>query len=276
MGNGDILSASWLRGGRMTDSQTDGSGIAGQQGLNDGSSEYNQLEAAIATAMGRIGTVKIVKVLAVKNNGGVEPVGLVDIQPLVNLMDGLGKSTPHGTINNVPYMRLQGGKNAVIIDPVVGDIGYAVICDRDSSAVKNTKKQSNPGSFRRFSLADSIYVGGILNAAPEQYITFTDTGIKIADKNNNVIEMKSGSLKLTDANSNIVEMKAGGVFVTGNLVVNGNLQMSGQIQSLTGTLYPGNMHIGGTMTADTDVIAAGKSGASHTHNAPGGATGPPL
>ena len=33
-------------------------------------------------------------------------------------------------IHNVPYMRIQGGANGIILDPAIGDIGIATVCDR--------------------------------------------------------------------------------------------------------------------------------------------------
>src|SRR5262249_24754419 len=131
-----------------------------------------------------------VKIVDATNTGGLSPVGFVDVMPLVNQVDGVGNQTPHGTVFGLPYLRLQGGSNAVIMDPQVGDIGIAVVADRDISAVKSSKGQANPGSRRRFSLADGIYIGGILNGTPKQYITFTSAGVKMADGNGNIIEMK--------------------------------------------------------------------------------------
>lgn len=222
-------------------------GYAGQQGISDAASEFNVLDAIIAGALGRVRTMAIVKVMAVTNDGELSPVGFVDVLPLVKLADGVGNVTPHGTVNNLCYFRLQGGYNAIIIDPKVGDIGIAVIADRDSSSVKANKAESAPGSKRRFSLPDGVYVGGILNGTPEQYVQFTDEGIKLADKNGNVLEMK-----------------AGGTFVTGSLIVDGNLQLSGQILGLPGTTYPGNIKIGGDVTAKFGT-GASVNLATHTH-----------
>ena len=175
-----------------SDTSVDGSGAVGQQGLNDSEHPYNTVDAFIQQALGRIGTVKLVKIKGVSEIGGLGPVGFVDVQPLINLVDGLlGNSQQHGTIFHLPYFRIQGGKNAVIADPAVGDIGFAVICDRDISSAKENKDVSNPGSFRRFDLADGIYIGGVLNDTPEQYVQFTSTGIKIADKNGNSITSSS-------------------------------------------------------------------------------------
>ena len=179
----------------MTDSATDGSGVVGQEGLNAGEHPYNIMDQFIQQALGRIGTIKLVKVMGVKNNGEVSPVGMVDVKAMINLVDGLlGNSQQHDTVFGLPYMRLQGGDNAVIIDPVVGDIGFALICDRDISAAKNNKDFSNPGSYRRFSIADGLYVGGVLNGTPTQYIRFNTDGVRIADKNGGLLEMLSDGL----------------------------------------------------------------------------------
>jgi phage baseplate assembly protein gpV len=129
--------------------------------------------------MARAATATLVMVKAVHNAGELAPVGLIDVQPMVAQIDGAGKTTPHGIIHNIPYMRVQGGANAVIIDPVVGDIGLAVFASRDISSVKATKQPSGPGSRRRHSMADGLYIGGFLNAVPTQFIRFSGDGVEI-------------------------------------------------------------------------------------------------
>jgi hypothetical protein len=42
----------------------------------------------------------------------------------------------------VPYFRVQGGADAIIIDPKVGDLGIAVFCSRDITGVKRSKEAS--------------------------------------------------------------------------------------------------------------------------------------
>nr|WP_250135685.1 hypothetical protein [Escherichia coli] len=51
----------------------------------------------------------------------------------------------HEVIYNIPVWRLQGGGNAVIMPPHVGDIGFLAICDRDISAVKATRQACDAG-----------------------------------------------------------------------------------------------------------------------------------
>jgi len=132
----------------------------------------NQLMSGMATAT-------IVKVVKCTNSGGVSASGFVDVQPLVNMMTGDRTAVPHGVLYSLPYSRLQGGANAVILDPQPGDLGIAVFASRDISAVKKTKGQANPGSSRQFNLADGMYVGGLLNGAPTQYVQFSAEGVTV-------------------------------------------------------------------------------------------------
>ena len=155
-------------------------GFAGQAGVASASSDYNKIWFTIRQLIGKLCTATVVRVEAVSNSGGVSPIGTVDVTVLVNLIDGLGNATEHGVISGLPYCRVQGGQNAIIIDPQVGDVGVAVFAQRDISAVKASKgARSNPGSRRRYDWADGIYLFSIIAQAPFQYIQFTPTGINI-------------------------------------------------------------------------------------------------
>lgn len=63
----------------------------------------------------------------------------------------------------------------------------------------------------------------------------------------------------------------GPVNITGNVSIVGNLGVAGNIAGTAGgggggsATFSGDMHASGTVTGDTDVIAAGKSGKAHTH-----------
>lgn len=154
-------------------------GYTGLQSYADGGHDYAELMFVINMAMRRISTCTLVEVKTVTNDGGVSPVGFVDVKPMVHMLDGDNNAIPHGVIYHVPYFRLQGGQNAVICDPVVGDIGLCSFASHDISSVKTNKAESNPGSRRRFNMADGLYMGGFLNSAPKNYIQFTAGGIKI-------------------------------------------------------------------------------------------------
>lgn len=173
----------------------------GQAWLTDTNHPTNVMAFVFARLLAEHVTMKVVQVKAVHPGGGGTPgiAGTVDVQPLVEMVDGGANTTPHGTVYGLPYLRLQGGTNAVLLEPAVGDIGLCVVSDRDISAVKTKKASSPPGSRRQFDLADGVYIGGILNGAPDQWVEFTATGIKMADRNGNKMEMKAGSIALTTA-----------------------------------------------------------------------------
>lgn len=161
-----------------------GAGYTPLQEPGTGTDEFSVVYFLIKKVMGRMATCTLVQVKKVTNAGGLSPVGYVDIVPLVNQVDGNNNQTPHGVIYHCPYMRLQGGADAVIIDPKVGDIGIAVFASRDISGVDANRTaanpQSSPGSLRQFDMADALYIGGILNGVPTQYVQFSAAGITVS------------------------------------------------------------------------------------------------
>lgn len=108
------------------------------------------------------------------------PIGRCSIRPLVQQIDGNNNVYSRGEIKNVPYLRVQGGKNAVIIDPVVGDIGLAGFCDRDISMVKRTGESAAPNTRRQYDINDAVYMFTCMGGMPEQYIHFTKDEIHIS------------------------------------------------------------------------------------------------
>lgn len=242
------------------------SNYQGQQYLPDDGTDGNLAQFVANQVLGRISTAKLVKVIKVTNNGEVSPVGRVNVQPLVNQIDGAGIGTPHGIVYDLPYFRLQGGSDAIICDPKEGDIGLAVICDRDSSAVKASKDIANPGSYRRFDLADGMYFGGFLNGTPVQYVRFFPDGIEIKDKHGNTVLMNADGIKVTDCNGNVVEMTASGIKLTD---CNGNIiDMKAGTIEVTTPLFKvkGSMEITGLVTGNTSSTGVGLT--THTHAQP--------
>ena len=150
----------------------------GQTDPTTGQGDWNAMRFAIQQQMLGLNTSMPVEVVSVRASG-VAPVGFVSIRILVSQVTGDDRTVDHGEIPNVPYFRLQGGANAVIIDPEPGDIGMASFCSRDISAVKNARQAAPPGSRRSYDFSDAMYVGGFLNKAPTQYIQFTEGGILV-------------------------------------------------------------------------------------------------
>ena len=153
------------------------------------------------TMINKINTAIPVRVTQVMAGNG--SVGYVKAVPLVNDMDAQGNAVDVAVIPSLPYFRLQGGKVAVITDPVVGDIGVAVFCQKDcSNVVAGTEKPVQAGSFRKFSMSDGWYIGGFLNQNPETFLQLNQDGTAVLTAN-------------------------GGVTINGNVTINGELTAKG-------------------------------------------------
>lgn len=188
--------------------------------------QYNNILFAITQAISKLQTVTLVKIQACTNEGELSPVGFVDVLPLVNQIDGSGNPTPHVTIYNVPYLRIQGGSNAVIIDPEPGDIGIAVFASRDISKIKTTKAQANPGSFRQYDFSDALYLGGVLNGVPVQFVRFSGDGVNIETPN--TLTLKGSQIVIDGP----VSQSGGDVTLDSNLSVTGDVEAGGSPISL--------------------------------------------
>ncbi len=195
--------------------------------------EFNKINFAIAQAVAKLKTLTLVKVVSCTNSGGLSAVGYVDVLPLVNQVDADGKGTPHVTLFGIPYSRIQGGSNAVIIDPKAGDIGVCGFASRDISKVKSTKAAANPGSQRQYSFSDGMYLFGMLNGLPVQYLQFNDDGIKIFSPNivkiegDNVQVVAHGPCSITSEADTVIHAE-GDV----NMSADGNVNISGSTVNL--------------------------------------------
>lgn len=143
--------------------------------------------------------IELVEVMAVR---GDAPNLVVDVMPLVTRTDPSGAMIPNSEAFNVPVFRLQRGNSAIIMNPVVGDIGMIAVCDRDNSVARANRKQSVPGSKRTHSKSDALYLGGFLNQQPNEFVEFTGSGINIRSLGevdiNGLKILPDGRLKLVD------------------------------------------------------------------------------
>ena len=201
---------------------------------------HNNLNFVIQQALSKVQTATIVKVIACSNDGGVSPVGTVDVQILVNQISGQKVATPHVTMYGLPYLRIQGGSNAVIIDPQPGDIGIAVFASRDITTVKSTKAQASPNTFRMHDFADGMYLGGLLNGVPLQFIQFSTAGIVVSVPPVATATIQTGDeLSSVIVDDDSVTMDSSDVDITAEI---------GEID-LTGEVYTDqNLHVGSGAT----------------------------
>lgn len=236
----------------MTDNATTGFREAATGGTS-----FAALTFLVRQQLAKVRTSTIVQVLAVSNAGGVTPVGTVDVQPLVQQTDGAGNVTMLPPVYGVPYVRVQGGTDAVILDPKVGDLGIALFGDRDLSGVVSTKKAAAPGSDRRNSLADALYIGGLLNGTPVQYVRFSADGIELVSPTK--VHIQAPTIQ-ADASTQF-------------LVTSPDIQLHGPVH-ITGAQTNDS-----TIDASGDVKGQGTSLHTHTHSgvtSGGGTSGPPV
>lgn len=172
----------------------------------------------------------------------------VSVKPMVEGFTGAGDRIPKTEIYGVPVWRLQRGASAVIMPPVVGDIGMIAICDRDISGIKATKESSMPGSSRTHNYADAIYLGGVLNASPSQYVRFRDDGIDVVSP-----------LAVT-ITAPVVEVNAD----TSLTLNSASIVMNGPVSQGDGS-FAGDFKFKGNITAQGEVTGKGIKLSDHVH-----------
>lgn len=172
----------------------------------------------------------------------------VDLKPLVSDQGAKGNILDSGTVYSAPVWRLQRGSSAVIMDPVVGDIGLMAICDKDIRNAVESRKESLPASGRNHSPGDAIYLGGILNNAPSQYLRFMDDGIDIV------------SPLVINVDAPVITANASESFV-----VNApNITLNGAVSQGAGS-NKGDFNFAGNITAIGEITGKGIKLSTHTH-----------
>lgn len=229
--------------------------VKGQQDYNTDSSEYNAFEFQIQQALRKINTAEPVRVASVQS-GGVGVAGRVTVQPIVNLVTGNGDGLQQSQLFSLPYLRIQGGENACIIDPKPGDIGFAVYAMRDTTSMQaETGAECNPGSARCYSKGDGFYFGGFLNKTPKRFVHVADDGITLDDGAGGKIELKGGKLTIT---------APGGIESTSPTEVHNTPSLTMGGSGATATMNA-NMQINGSVSSTGDQVAGGISQMGHVH-----------
>jgi hypothetical protein len=206
----------------------------GQLQPTDFANETNAIQFVCRQLINRLEVMKLVKVLAVNPGQGSPPAaGTVNVQPLVSQIDYNGYPVPHGTVNGIAYWRFQFGPWAIVADPAVGDVGYVVCADRDSSlALKSPGQISNPGSRRKFSLSDGIYMGGVANPVSKAWFWFKPDGtLQFQDKAGNQLTTSSSGFAWTTA--------SGGDFTVNGISALNHVHLVSGIQTGSGAVESG-------------------------------------
>lgn len=223
----------------------------GTQDSSSSTTDENSIEFVIRQLMNERTHIELVQVQSVTNTPGqFASVGQVNVLPLVNDLDGYGNAIQHDTVSGLSYFRYAGGNNAILLDPQVGDIGIAVIADKDPSVIKATQAQGNPGSRGRSRREYGFYFGLHLgNSNPNQYVQFLSQGINIVDDYGNKIQMANNGVTITTSGGSMMLDTSGNLHVSGNIFWN---------TSTTATDAAGHVHSGVQGgTGDTGAPVAG-------------------
>lgn len=214
-----------------------------------------------------VNVCQIVEVLAVTPVN--DRVGFVTVQPVIQETDTSGVVLPQVPIYNVPFMRYQSGSSAVIMDPTVGDRGLALFSQEDITSFKKTLQDGPAATDRAHSTADALYIGGVLNSAPTQYVKFRPSAAGIDIVSPGDVNLTAGGAVRIQSGTTTRVVAPGGFIVDANMVLNGT--MSG---TATG---PGAYAFAGPISAPEAVIA-GVTQSTHVHGGvqpgAGNSTGP--
>ena len=150
-------------------SQSQGSSLKVSQSVGGATQDV----ATILGLMSRMNTCELVQVISVDGD-------TIKVKPLLSKIDANGNAVARGEIDNVPFVRIQGGANALIIDPKPNDIGMCCFASRDISMVKRARGEATPNSKRQYDISDALYIGGMLNGTPSQYIKFNGGNIEVS------------------------------------------------------------------------------------------------
>lgn len=181
----------------------------------------------------RIRTHQVAKIIKVYPGNNSSKPTIVDIQVMVDQVDSDGTRQAHDTVFGIPVPRWHGGKNAILVDPAIGDVGSLLVCDRDiSSVIANEGKQSAPGSGRRHDFSDSLYVGGVWTPQPDNYhdlrsgnIAHVSPGNIAAQSGKNISDNATQSHTRTSQNQNISDSAPSGKILHAAKMVIANGQL---------------------------------------------------
>lgn len=168
--------------------------------------------------------IEIVMVTAVY---GEAPNLKVDFLPLVTRTTNTGAPIPNAQVYGASVFRLQRGSSAIIMNPVVGDIGIALYCDKDSDNARRDRISGSPNTTRCHSRIDALYLGGLLNQQPVQFIEFADSAINITSPNPVNVTCSKANIIAPDG----VTVDSPNSHFTGNITADGNITDNAGSQS---------------------------------------------
>jgi hypothetical protein len=172
------------------------------------------------------------------------PPPMVQVQPMVMMVNTDQQTVSRGQIASVPVVQLGGGNFFLHFPIQPGDLGWILANDRDISVFMQSFTEAKPGSLRKKSFSDAIFI-------PQTFRNYTLDG---ADEAGLVLQSLDGTVKIVLLDDTI-RVKAPQVHLEGTVLVNGDITIEGgggaQPIKFTGDMYvDGNIAASGSITPD--------------------------
>ena len=131
----------------------------------------------------------------------------------------------------------------MIIDPEITDLGVAIFASRDITNFKEARRQTPPATWRKFSISDAIYIGGIRNQKPVQYIHFRNDGIEIYSPKR--VHITTPTVLIDSDNTTINTSAKTTINANGGCEINAETTNNGNVKINGNTKISGNLLVGG-------------------------------
>lgn len=236
---------------------------------NTDASVTNSIMFMIETMISRINTAVPVRVTGVHSGGPGSAAGTLTAKPLIGQRNAHGDILEPVEIPRLYYFRLQGGSGAVVCDPVPGDIGFAVFAKDDISNITNEGKTVPIGSFRKFSQADGLYIGGLINKAPTTLVHIDQEAGTVNIIAPQAVTVTAGASVTVTAPNITMNATEGIRLNTPDVKIAGRLTQTGESGSGS-TMLGGFTNTGGLIESNGVVLEG------HVHEGVHGTTKPPT
>ena len=169
-------------------------------------------------------------------------------------------------LQDVPIIIPRAGNWAITLPIRAGDECMVIFQDLCIDGWWSRGGVQNWNDLRRHDLSDAIAIFSPWSQ-PNTISSYSTSNAEIRSLD--------GTIKISMGENGVVMDFPQGYTINGDGVMNGNLELNGNLTQIGNQDVTGDITASGTITGNTDVIASGISGKSHTHNynpGPGSAT----
>ena len=194
---------------------------------------------------------------------------LVDVQPLINILDRNKVVTEQAPILNVPVIMPATSTSAITMPINIGDTVLCVFSQRALEVFQESDgKPSTPNNSARFHKKDAIAIVGLfprknaINNPDNRTLPHSTQDLVVA---HNIGKSSEVEIRFKPNGDMVVTSPAKVEINCVNAEVNASSSISVDAPTTT---WNGDINLTGTITASVDVIGGGKSLKNHVHDTP--------